>query len=100
MEIIGKIFASLILFTIEISLKSFMFMKAWTWFILSIFSDLPKLSFGESIGVFMFLVVVRYRGQPTTTEKNYDELFYEWFVQIFGLLVLFLIVYIMYLIIY
>jgi hypothetical protein len=99
MESFGKIMFGILMLVIGIIISGIMMMLCWSWFIVPVFTTLPILTFGQSIGISMFLAVLKYRSTKKDKEKEFEEIIADFFTGLFEIGFLFLIVWITYIII-
>lgn len=64
-------------------------MKLWLWFIVSVFTTLPTLDLGQSIGIsFVFAIL---KNKPNSKEREFEETASDFGLQMlyigFGLLI-------------
>ena len=99
MENFGKIMFGILMLVIGIIISGLILMLCWSWFIVPVFTTLPTLTFGQSVGISMFITVLKYKSVKTDKEKDFEDIIIEFFTGLFEIGFIFLIVWITYLII-
>lgn len=57
MEAIGKFFSGIILLALNAILTGLLISKFWGWFVLNIFTELPRIGVGQGIGLSFFMAL-------------------------------------------
>jgi hypothetical protein len=94
MDTIGKIFTGVIMLIIYIIISGFLLMKTWAWFIVPVFTSVPKLTFAQSVGISIFLSI--FITKRDNKEYEFDELVDKFFNDLIITSMLFLLAWIVY----
>jgi hypothetical protein len=95
METIGKLFMGIVLAACSIIIGGFFFMKLWIWFMVPAFSNLPVLTFAQSVGVATFIAMMKVK-RDKNDDKNFGDVVADWFEGIIFTLVMFGMSYVIY----
>lgn len=93
---LGELFIATVILILAILLKSLMIFKFYHWFIMPVFTELPIISFANSIGLSFFISLFT----RTNLNKNEKSIYERFVINACNYLFLLLIGYLFCLIIY
>lgn len=94
MDSIGKFFTGLIMIIVSTIVVGFVLMKTWAWFVVPVFTSLPKMTFGQAVGLSVFLSILIARKDDK--EIDFDELVEKFFGGLIFTALLFLFAWLVY----
>jgi hypothetical protein len=94
MDTIGKFFTGLIMIIVSTIVVGFVLMKTWAWFVVPVFTSLPKLTFGQAVGLSVFLSILI--AKRANKEYEFYELVDKFFNDLIFTALLFLFAWLVY----